>query len=151
MAQTLAQRWAAKIDTSGHPNGCWIWLAAKTCGYGVINIGNGITRKASRVTWELLIGPIPKGMHVLHRCDNPPCVNPAHLFLGTHLDNVADMNAKGRGAHVIGDMNAAKTHCLRGHEFTPQNTRTTPLQRVCRQCCRERIAAYRKAQRARHR
>ena len=52
-----------------------------------------------RFVWAEAYGPIPKGMHVLHRCDNPPCINVSHLFLGTHADNVADMIAKGRGGN----------------------------------------------------
>lgn len=55
---------------------------------------------AHRFVWETVIGPIPDGMMVLHRCDNPPCCNPDHLFLGTHLDNMADMRAKGRHGGV---------------------------------------------------
>lgn len=90
-----ATRFWSKVDKSGE---CWTWMAATAgpLGYGVI----GITRErmvyAHRLSWEMANGPIPAGMYVLHHCDNPKCVRPEHLFLGTIKDNVADMDAKGR-------------------------------------------------------
>jgi len=78
------------------PNtGCWLWPGAAGKHYGVYKT-KGVQRLAHRLSWEYHNGPIPLGMHVLHKCDVPLCVNPDHLWLGTHLDNVADMNAKGR-------------------------------------------------------
>lgn len=74
---------------------CWGWTGHTSCGYGVITVPGG-QMKAHRFSYELHNGPIPKGLHVLHRCDCPPCCNPAHLFLGTQADNVADMMAKDR-------------------------------------------------------
>lgn len=76
--------------------GCWIWTGSKnTGGHGQFTVcGKCIT--AHRVSYELYIGPIPEGMWVLHKCDNPPCQNPDHLFLGTRQDNVDDMVRKGR-------------------------------------------------------
>ncbi len=77
---------------------CWLWDAG--CGkdgYGMFWL-RGTTRQAHRVVWEWLFGPIPKGKCVLHKCDNPPCVNPMHLFLGTHRLNMKDRNRKGRCA-----------------------------------------------------
>jgi hypothetical protein len=84
----------------GDPDTCWEWKGGRhSKGYG--QFGNP-TDKAHRVAWEFYRGPIPDGIHVLHACDNPPCVNPNHLFLGTNLDNVKDKMAKGRGHTVRG-------------------------------------------------
>ncbi len=78
-------------------NGCWEWTRS-TDGknYGRIGVESGKAKQISRVSYELFCGPIPKGLFVLHRCDNPLCCNPTHLFLGTNYDNVQDMVRKGR-------------------------------------------------------
>jgi hypothetical protein len=81
--------------------GCIEWtLGRSSTGYGVCR-RNGRTVGAHRAAWEEVHGPIPEGLWVLHRCDNPPCVNVDHLFLGTRLDNVRDMDAKGRGRRPV--------------------------------------------------
>ena len=83
-------------------NGCWEWTRYKNvCGYGVIGDGKKIFL-THRVSYEVHIGEVPKGMIVCHKCDNPGCVNPEHLFLGTIKDNVADMVKKNR--HIKGEM-----------------------------------------------
>lgn len=79
------------------PNsGCWLWSMAPGAGdYGIARF-RGRNWRAHRVSWVLHNGEIPDGLKVLHRCDTPACINPAHLFLGTQQDNIADMVAKGR-------------------------------------------------------
>lgn len=84
------------LIANGAPDECWPFMGHwNEKGYGRIRFRDKI-RYAHRLAWELTNGPIPDGMNVLHRCDYPACCNPAHLFLGTLLDNVADMIAKGR-------------------------------------------------------
>lgn len=103
MAQTLEQRFWGKVNKRG-PNECWPWTAARhKYGYGCFRIGKKWHR-ASRIAWELSTGKKPaQHLGVLHRCDNPSCCNPHHLFLGTQLDNVRDMAAKGRRVNHLGE------------------------------------------------
>lgn len=76
--------------------GCWIWDgSADVYGRGKTAINNKLTT-APRAAWIRFVGPIPASLHVLHKCDVPACINPEHLFLGTHLENVQDMIEKGR-------------------------------------------------------
>ena len=95
------KRFWSKVDIRG-PDECWEWSAFRRNDYGVFRL-NGRIQQAHRVAWELTNGPITDDLDTLHHCDNPPCCNPAHLFLGTHADNMADRDAKGRGHYFRGE------------------------------------------------
>jgi len=97
----LSTRFWRKVDRRAR-EGCWPWLGYTTPrGYG--RMWAGRPRFAHRVSWELHHGPIPEGRLVCHHCDNPPCCNPAHLFLGTFKDNSDDMDRKGRRNVLCGE------------------------------------------------
>lgn len=113
-------------------SGCWEYPGWRNA-TGHVNIYHR-TQKwlVHRFVWTLVKGEIPKGMCVCHRCDNPPCCNPDHLWIGTTADNNRDMHSKGRSNYS----KTRKTHCIRGHEFTPENTYIVPKHgfRRCRTC-----------------
>ena len=96
MRRTLEERFWVKVDRRGDDE-CWPWLKSQVNGgYGQFRVAGGESpKRASRVAWQLTHGD-PGALSVLHSCDNPPCCNPAHLFLGTTADNNADKIQKGR-------------------------------------------------------
>ena len=102
MTGTVQERFEAKVIRT---DGCWEWTAGKfSTGYGAFKL-SGRLQKAHRIAYELYVGKIPDGLCVCHRCDNPGCVRPDHLFLGTHADNARDKIDKGRGNQPLGERN----------------------------------------------
>lgn len=98
---TVEERFWSAVDRSGE---CWAWVKATNAyGYGHFAIRHGTVKRAHRYAWELINGPIPKGLYVLHSCDNRRCVNPAHLRLGTQADNIRDCLSRGRFALHLGE------------------------------------------------
>ncbi len=123
----LGERFWSKVDK--REDGCWVWIAGTfPTGYGRFFVG-GVRRRAHRIAYEALVGPVPDGLELDHLCRVRNCVNPAHLEPVTHAENMR------RGCQ------ATATHCLRGHKFTKANTiyrADRPGQRECRACARER-------------
>lgn len=110
-------------------DGCWEWNGARhkgKCAYGSFRPG-GIYKAshsyAHRFSWIIHRGKIPDGLWVLHKCDNPPCVNPQHLFLGTAADNVRDASMKGRMTHKLSDAEVAEIRALRARGIPTENIR----------------------------
>jgi hypothetical protein len=127
------------VEDRGFTSPCWIWLGAKDqFGYGVISVRRGTPSVSyhigiHRVSYEIHVGPIPPTFHVHHECRQTPCLNPAHLQLLSRAEH----------ARIT---RGTKTHCLRGHEFTPENTHVAKDgRRRCRAC----DAARRREHRAR--
>lgn len=135
------QRFWAKVDkTPGQgPRGtCWGWKASKTKkGHGRFGLTGVGWVLAYRYSYVLRHGPIPDDQELHHECENPPCVNPDCLLPATHRDHNVLLTPHSNAAK-----NAAKTHCINGHEFTPENTYVwakEPGQRACKTCRKERV------------
>jgi hypothetical protein len=95
-------RFWGRVDNPG-PDDCWEWQGTRqSYGHGLLSVA-GKNLKAHRISYEIHVGPIPAGLIIRHRCDNPPCVNPAHLEVGTRQDNVHDRDSRGRHWALSGE------------------------------------------------
>jgi hypothetical protein len=127
--QPLYDRLFGKVDSSD-PDACWIWTGRlDRYGYGKINMRLGTTSTAHRMAYFMVKGDIPDGLQLDHLCRNRACVNPDHLEPVTNRVNVL----RGSGATAI---NAAKTHCKRGHVLSGENLYVRRGGRECRECAR---------------
>lgn len=138
MPANTSQRFWEKVNkTPGlGPNGdCWEWTAyLNKAGYGVFRICDSV-QLAHRVAFVLLKGEAILGLQGCHRCDNPKCVNPEHIFPGTNSENQKDSALKGR------HRGAKQTKCRQGHDYTPDNTYTSRAgKRMCKICIKRRSA-----------
>jgi hypothetical protein len=127
----IIRRLIAKIELDP-ATGCWLWAGYRSSlGYGSVDIQRRHWA-VHRLTYSLFKHPIPDGLQVCHRCDNPPCCNPDHLFLGTAQENALDSKAKKRH-HT-----SAKTHCVRGHAYADYGCVRPDGKRGCKECERTR-------------
>lgn len=120
------------MKTTRGTDGCVEWQGTRTGGYGMMWRGSRMWL-VHRLAYEDEVGPIPAGLLVLHKCDNPACYNVDHLYLGTQRDNMRDRDTRGRNGHK------AKTHCPQGHPYDEANTRVCKGRRHCRACNRLRV------------
>lgn len=131
---TALERFEAKVDRSAGLDACHLWTGNQSQKKGRKTYGlfyaDGRTTGAHRWAYEHHTGEkIPAGMEILHQCDNPPCVNPLHLKLGTHAENMREVRERGNGPKPRG-----LTECPKGHEYTEANTYIYDGYRSCRRC-----------------
>lgn len=135
---SLREKIEHSLDTDTHPGGCWLWTAGKDVhGYGAVRWAAKV-HKVHRAYLKELGYVVPDSLVVDHLCRNPSCANPEHLEVVTQRENMH------RSPICVVTINAAKTECIAGHEFTSENTYIVPATgaRMCRTCAKERRKRY---------
>lgn len=136
---THIERFSKFVDTSAGQDACHIWTGHLRNEYPSFRVGKSMVT-ATRWILGVVVGrELVPGEEACHHCDNPICVNPKHLYVGTHSDNMADAVRRGRAVNLRAEERKAQTHCIHGHEFNDVNTyfRKEDGGRVCRPCRRE--------------
>ena len=133
-------------------SGCWIWMGA-TNRAGYAKASNAFTGQKTRIVHRAILQEqlgvqLPINIYACHSCDVPSCINPAHIWPGTQLDNLRDAINKGKKIGSDGAFNARKTHCPYGHEYTQKNTRMKSGTRQCKACHKVRLRDWKRKQRA---
>ena len=143
-ARPIDERLWESVDACGV---CWEWNGSKQAGgYGQISRGHTETLLVHRLSWEILVGPIPDGLQLDHLCRNKTCVNPDHLEPVTFQENLR------RGAPINAELLRRRTHCVHGHPLSGDNIRIRSnrgkRERVCKECARRRGRVYARRRRA---
>ena len=131
---SVVERFMEKVDKSSSEQGCWLWTGSvDRSGYGRIDNGTGKLVSVHRLSYTHFHGPIPERMEVCHVCDVRNCVNPAHLFIGTHKENLDDMRNKGRSRDSRGEKNPRaklrESDVIEIHRLISQGTTQTEIAR----------------------
>jgi hypothetical protein len=143
------ERFMARVDTSGGPDACHPRSGANIAGYSCFSAKGWTGRLATRWLMERTLGrPLSRQEHVLHKCDNPPCVNLRHLYVGGHKRNMHDMINRDRYLNPVAAERKARQHCPHGHAYSESNTYTDKTGcRHCRRCRADRERIRRARQR----
>jgi len=143
MDLVMLERFLTFVNYSNGPHACWPWQGVQNNGYGLFRVNSQYEAATRWLLGQIRDKPLRWGYPTIdrelacHTCDNPPCVNPIHLYVGTQFENIKDRVTRGRGHSGV--RNSVKTHCPRGHIYDKENTSVSKKgERNCRTCQNER-------------